>query len=384
MANSELRTQRIVIIGGGIAGASVAYELAGRAEVVLLEAEAVCGHHTTGRSAALYTECYGDRVIRALAAAGRPLLEQPPDGFSDVPLVTPMPMILVGTDDQRDHLDRDLAEYQTMVPTVRPLTGAEVVDLCPAIDREVIAGGIYEPEARSIDVNALHSGFLRGARSRGAEIRLSAAVTAIDRANQGWVIATTPGDTIVADVVVNAAGAWCDEMARLAGVEQVGLRPLRRTAFTFRPPDGLAHRSWPMILDVDERYYFRPEGDRLLGSPGDETPMDPCDVRHDEVDVAIGIERIEAVTTMAIRSVGNAWAGLRSFVADRRPVNGWDPVAPAFYWLAGQGGSGIKTSPAMARFAAAVILDGAPPTDLIERGVTEAELSPKRLTTTDA
>ncbi|HUG74112.1 MAG TPA: FAD-binding oxidoreductase, partial [Acidimicrobiia bacterium] len=367
-----------------IAGASVAYELAGRAEVVVLEAESVCGHHTTGRSAALYTECYGDRVIRALAGAGRPLLEQPPDGFSEVPLVTPMPMILVGTDLQRDHLDRDLAEYQTMVPTVRALTGTEVVDLCPAMDGDVIVGGIYEPEARSIDVHALHSGFLRGARKRGAEIRISAGVTAIDRTSQGWTIATGSGDTVPADVVVNAAGAWCDEVARLAGVEPIGLQPLRRTAFTFRPPDGLAHRSWPMILDVGEQYYFRPEGDRLLGSPGDETPMDPCDVRHDEVDVAIGIERIEAVTTMAIRSIDNAWAGLRSFVADRRPVNGWDPVAPAFYWLAGQGGSGIKTSPAMARFAAAMILDGTPPPDLIERGVDEAALSPNRLPTTDA
>ncbi|MEX2322962.1 MAG: FAD-binding oxidoreductase [Acidimicrobiia bacterium] len=374
--------QRIAIIGGGIAGASAAYEMAGRAEVVLLEGEAVCGHHTTGRSAALYTECYGDRVIRALAGAGRPLLENPPDRFTEVPLVTPMPMILVGTHDQRDHLDRDLAEYRTMVPTVRALTGAEVVALCPAMDGNVIVGGIYEPEARSIDVHALHSGFLRGARNRGAGIRVSAVVTAIDRTLRGWEIATAAGDTITADVVVNAAGAWCDEVARLAGVEPIGLQPLRRTVFTFRPPGGLAHRSWPMILDVGERYYFRPEGDRLLGSPGDETPMDACDVRHDEVDVAIGIERIEAVTTLAIRSIDSAWAGLRSFVADRRPVNGWDTASPGFYWLAGQGGSGIKTSPAMARLAAGLILDGVPPIDLVERGITEAALSPARLSST--
>jgi D-arginine dehydrogenase len=367
------------VIGGGIAGASVAYELAARADVVLLEAEAVCGHHTTGRSAALYTECYGDRVIRSLAGAGRALLESPPDGFSDVPLVTPMPMILVGTDAQRDRLERDLAEYRTMVPTVRALTGPEVVDLCPAMDGNVITGGIYEPEARSIDVHALHSGFLSGARSRGAEVRVAAMATAIDRTPRAWAITTATGDTITADVVVNAGGAWCDEVARLAGVEPIGLRPLRRTAFTFRPPDGAAHRSWPMILDVGEQYYFRPEGDRLLGSPGDETPMEPCDVRHDEVDVAIGIERIEAVTTMSIRSIDSAWAGLRSFVADRRPINGWDPAVPGFYWLAGQGGSGIKTSPAMARFAAAMILDGTPPIDLVERGVTEADLSPRRL-----
>lgn len=377
-----MSTLRVVIIGGGIAGASVAYELAGRAEVVVLEGESVCGYHTTGRSAALYTECYGDRVIRALAGAGRSFLESPPNGFTDVPLATTMPMILVGTDTQRDRLAADLAEYSSMVPSVRDLSAEEVVALCPTMDPEVIVGGIYEPDARSIDVHALHDGFLRGARHRGATIRTSAAVTGLTRTQGNWRV-ELGGDHLSADIVVDAAGAWCDQVALLAGLEPIGLQPLRRTAFTFRPPDGSAHRSWPMILDVGEQFYFRPEGDRVLGSPGDETPMDPCDVSHEEIDVALGIQRIEAVTTMSIRSVDSAWAGLRSFVSDRRPVNGWDPQAADFYWLAGQGGSGIKTSPAMARFAAGMILDGAVPPDLTDRGVTEAALSPERLRSAD-
>jgi D-arginine dehydrogenase len=368
----------IVVIGGGIAGASVAYELAERADVVVLEAEAVCGHHATGRSAALFTECYGDRVVRRLARAGRRFIESPPDGFADAPLVTPLPLLMIGRAEQRDRLEHDLAEYGELVPSVRSVMPDEIVRLCPVVDTTVIVGGILEPDARSIDVHGLHLGYQRAARGRGAVVRTGAGVVGLDRIGSGWRVGLA-GETIDADVVVNAAGAWADEIGALAGAEPIGLAPLRRTAFTFRPPEGTEPRAWPMVLDVEERFYFRPEGARLLGSPADETPMEPCDVRHDEADVALGIERITAATTMTIRTVGHAWAGLRSFVADRRPVNGWDPVMPGLYWLAGQGGFGIKTAPGMARFAAGMILDGAPPPDLVAAGITVDDLGLERL-----
>lgn len=369
---------RIAVVGGGIAGASVACELAERAEVTVLEAEAVCGHHATGRSAALFTECYGDIVVRKLAAGSRRFLESPPDGFADGPLVAPLPLLFIGRADQRDRLRSDFDEYRALVPTVREVGPGELTGLCGALDTSVITAGILEPDARNIDVHALHLGYQRAARRRDAAILTEAPVTALEASPSGWRVHY--GDRVLtADVVVDAAGAWCDRVGALAGAASIGLVPKRRTAFTFKPPAGADHRRWPMVVDIDERFYFRPEGERILGSPADETPMDPCDARHDELDVAVGIERIQEATTIAIRSIDHAWAGLRSFVADHRPVNGWDPEISGLYWLAGQGGFGIKTAPAMARFAAAMILDGAPPNDLVEAGVTAEDLGVERL-----
>jgi D-arginine dehydrogenase len=367
---------RIAVIGGGIAGASVAYELAERADVTIFEQEPVCGYHATGRSAALFTECYGDPVVRRLAIASRSFLEDPPGGFDDEPLVRPRSLLFVGTEAQRGALQASLDEYQRMVPSVAAISTEEARRLCPVLDPEVVVGGILEPGALDIDVHSLHLGFQRGARARGARILTASGVTGIERSGRSFLLHTVEGRH-EADVVVDAAGAWADVVARMAGAQSVGLVPKRRTAFTFRAPDG--HRSWPMVLDVEEHWYFRPEGIHLLASPADETPMDPCDVRHEEVDVALGIERIGAVTTMEIRSIDHAWAGLRSFVSDHRPVNGWDPRVEGFYWLAGQGGFGIKTSPAMARYAAAVILDGSPPGDLVDAGLTPEQLGPGRL-----
>ena len=367
---------KIAVIGGGIAGASVAYELAERAEVAIFEQETVCGYHSTGRSAALFTECYGDAVVRRLAMASRSFLETPPDGFVDEPLVRPRSLLFVGTAAQTASLSAALDEYRSMVPTVVALVTAQARERCPVLDPAVIAGGILEPDAMDIDVHALHLGYQRGARSRGAVILTDTAVTGLKRGTGGWTIHTNAGPHD-ADVVVDAAGAWADVVAALAGSPGIGLQPRRRTAFTFRPPEGSGHQRWPMVLDVDHRWYFRPEGIHLLASPADETPMDPCDVRHDETDVARGIERITAATTMTIRSVEHAWAGLRSFVGDRLPVNGWDPEVEGLYWLAAQGGFGIKTSPAMARFAAAMILDGALPPDLAAADLSV--LGPERL-----
>lgn len=352
---------KIVVVGGGIAGTSAGYFLAERAEVVVLEQETTCGYHTTGRSAALFTECYGDAVVRRFAMGSRAFLEAPPDGFSPDPIVTRRPVLFVAAGEQGDRLAAEAARYQEMVPTVRAVDTAEAREYCPALDPAVVVGGVLEPGAGDIDVHALHVGYQRGITARGGKVVTSARVTGFDRAGDGWLVHTAAGDH-EADVVVNAAGAWCDVVGAMAGAVPIGLVPKRRTAFTFGAPDG--HRSWPMVIDLDEQFYFRPEGPQILASPCDETPMEPHDVRHEEIDVALGIDRVQSVTTLQIRSVAHAWAGLRSFVDDHRPVNGWDPDLPGFYWLAGQGGFGIKTSPGMGRFAAGMILDGARPADL--------------------
>lgn len=368
----------VAVIGGGIAGASAAYELSEHGDVVVLEREATCGHHATGRSAAVFTECYGDAVVRRLAIASRRFLSEPPDHFADGPLLTERPLLFVGTDRQRRSLAAALDDFRSMVPSVRRVGADEAAEMCPVLDTAAITGGVLEPHARDLDVHGLHLGYQVAFRRRGGVIRTAAEVTSLRRRGAGWVVTTADSDYLV-DTVVNAAGAWCDAVAEMGGVSPVGLVPKRRTAFTFRPPEGMTHRAWPMVIDVEEHWYFKPEGAHLLASPADETPMEPCDVRHDEADVALAIQRIEAVTTLSIRTVDHAWAGLRSFVADHRPVNGWAPDAPGFYWLAGQGGFGIKTAPAMARIAAGLISGNGLPDDLAGSGLTAADLGPLRL-----
>jgi len=366
----------VAVIGGGIAGTAAAFFLAENASVVVLERETTLGFHSTGRSAAVFTECYGEPVVRQLALASRGFLADPPDGFTDVPLLSPRGIAFVATSDQADQLEPSLAEQQQLVPSVRGLSAREAAELCPVLDPVEIVGGVLEPDARDLDVHALHAGYQRGIRHYGGEIRTGFGVDRLERSGESWTVGCGD-DQVEAGVVIDAAGAWCDVVAAVAGVDPIGLVPKRRTVFTFAAPTGVEHRGWPMIVDIDEEFYFKPEGPSLLASPADETPVDPHDVRHREQDVALGIERIQSVTTMSIRSIQNAWAGLRSFVVDNRPVNGWDPVAPGFYWLAGQGGFGIKTSPAMGQYAASMILDGGPPAD--QTGIDRSSLGVERL-----
>jgi D-arginine dehydrogenase len=236
---------------------------------------------------------------------------------------------------------------------------------------------MYEPAAMDIDVHALHQGFLRGLRARGGRVVTDAEVRSLRRRDGLWTAETTAG-TFAAPIVVNAAGAWADEVARLAGIGTVGLVPKRRTAFTIEPPEGVAPSGWPAVVDVAETFYFKPESGRLLVSPADETPMPPCDVQPDEIDVASAAARLEAATTLQVRRIAHKWAGLRSFVADKTPVAGFAPDAEGFFWLAGQGGYGIQTSPAMGRVAAALAAGRGLPPDIAARGVTEAALSPAR------
>ena len=372
-----MRDAAYIVIGAGIAGASAGYQLAAAGPVVLLEREDQPGYHATGRSAALFSETYGNRPVRALTVASRPFYEAPPPGFAGAPLLTPRGVLFVGRADQSDALDRLHAEASALVPNLHRLDAAEVRRQVPVLREGYAAGGVLEPDARDIDVHALHQGFLRGLRAEGGRVVTGAEVRALGRVGGLWEVQTSAGD-FRAPLVVNAAGAWAEAVGNLAGAAPIGLVPKRRTAITFDPPPAISVASWPMLVDADEQFYFKPDAGRILASPADETPMPPCDAQPDDYDVAVLIDRLEQATTLTVRRIVAKWAGLRSFVADKSLVIGFDPVLPGFFWLAGQGGYGVQTAPAAGRVAA-TLARGAPlPADLRDLGLAAEDLSPAR------
>lgn len=366
----------IVIIGGGIAGAAAGFALAPQRRIVLLERESQPGYHSTGRSAALFTEAYGNATIRALTKASRAFFLGPPSGFAEHPLLTPRGIITIGRADQKDAVEQGFAEAHRHVKSVRRISPGEACAQLPVLRRDYVAHAFIEPEAMDIDVHAVHRGYLRGVTAAGGRIVTDAEVTGLAQ-NGGWRVATRAGE-FTAPVVINAAGAWCDEIANLAGIAPIGLVPKRRTAITFDLPAGQSPAAWPSMIDADEQFYIKPDAGRILASPADETPMPPSDVQPDELDIAILVDRLEQSTTLQVKRIASKWAGLRSFVFDKTLVAGFDAEAPGFFWLAGQGGYGIQTSPTMARVAAALIMGKGLPPDLIDAGVTEAALAPAR------
>lgn len=370
-------TPDFIVVGAGIAGASAAYELAAHGEVLLLEREPVAGYHTTGRSAALYTEAWEEGIWRRLVVASRPFLETPPPSLASVPILSPLPVLMIGRADQR-HLVESLHADAARFVDIELVDELAARELCPMLRPGYVERGVLEPDAKSIDVDALHQGFLRGVRRRGGTVQLNHGVDRIARSGDVWrvgageVEATSP-------VVVNAAGAWGDVVAALAGIPRIGLIPKRRTAFTFAAPDTVDPAATPMVIDVAEEFYFKPEAGQFMGSLAEATPMEPHDVRPEEIDVALAIERINAATTFDIRHVRRAWAGLRSFVGDGLPVVGEDPVAPGFFWLVGQGGAGIMTSPAMAQLLVGFVVDSRAPAHLGISGIEAEALSVARV-----
>jgi len=366
----------IAVVGGGVAGASAAAEMAADRRVVLLEREGQPAYHASGRSAALFSETYGGPVIRALSVGSRPFLAAPPPGFADGPLLSPRGALFVGRAEHEEILDREAEAGRRLVPDVRRLGGDEVRAMVPVMRGDWI-GGVLEPGAMDIDTHAVVHGYLRLLRARGGRMVADAEVRAIGRTGGGWRIETAAG-SFHADVVVDAAGAWADRLAEAAGVRPAGVTPKRRTAFLFDPPDGVETARWPLVVAADESFYVKPDAGKLLGSPADETPSPPTDAQPEELDVAVAADRIERATTMRIGRISHRWAGLRSFAADKVPVVGFDPDAEGFFWLAGQGGYGFQTCSAMARAAAALALGRPVPADLQDLGVSAAALSPAR------
>ena len=376
--HAAMQTTDVLIIGAGMAGASLACFLAPHRRVTVLEREAQPGYHATGRSAAMFSETYGNATVRALSTGSKAFYFDPPQGFSPVPLVSPRGALIVGGEADRDALYATWQTMQALVLNVAWWTPSQIRQRVPVLLDEHARCGIFEPDAMDMDVHAIHHGFLRAAKAAGAQMLCNAEVIRIERNRGGWDVFTRAGD-FFSPVVVNAAGAWCDVLARMAGVAPVGLMPLRRTAFTTAPPEGLDIRQWPLVIDAGERFYFKPDAGMLLMSSANEDPSLPQDVQPEELDVAIAVDRIEAATTLRVRRVHRQWAGLRSFVADKSPVVGFDPQAPGFFWLAAQGGYGIQTAPALGELAAAWVQGLPVPPALAQLGVDAPQLSPSRV-----
>ncbi len=359
-----------------MAGASVASELAGTYRVLLAERESQPGYHTTGRSAALFSETYGPPQIRALSRASRAFFDGPPAGFATAPILSARGVLTVARPDQIEALERELATFP-VGEKIRRASPAEALALMPLLRGGYVAGAIHDTSARDIDVHALHQGYLRQFRAAGGRMETGAEILGIERDGASWRIRTSNLE-IRADIVVNAAGAWADEIGLMAGANRIGLVPKRRTALIIAAPDGVQIGPWPMVVDVDEEFYLKPDAGRFLISPADETPSAPCDAQPEELDVAICIDRIEKAFDFPVQRVENKWAGLRRFVADSTPVAGYEPGPPGFFWLAGQGGYGIQTAPALSRLAAALVAGKNPPADIIDEGVIPTALSPAR------
>jgi D-arginine dehydrogenase len=359
----------IAIIGGGIAGLSCAAFAGSGATVAVLEMEPTFGYHATGRSAALYTECYGSQVIRRLAKASKPFLAD-----RDEPMISHRGVLFTAQPNDGRALDALFDEFRPLVANLERLTSSETEELCPLFPSGSVAGGVYEPDACDIDVDALQTTFMRMARSVGTTLINNAPVTRITRTPSGWNL-TAGENEITATVVVDAAGAWGDTVATRAGIAPMGLKPLARSVFTFDP--GRDPREWPMVVDAHEQWYIKPEGLNMIGSAASEIPTEPSDVRPEEIDVALGIDRINQASNLEIRSVKNTWAGIRTFTPDRVPAVGW-ARDPQFFWLVGQGGYGIKTSPALGEFAASLLLGHELPAAVVRAGVDPRDLDPSR------
>ncbi|TPK89383.1 FAD-binding oxidoreductase [Mesorhizobium sp. B2-4-17] len=363
--------RKIVIIGGGIAGLSLAAAVADWADVIVLEREPHLGYHASGRSAALFTETYGNRVVRGLTLASRQRIVE--GGF----VAHRRGALHVGWSGDGDAIDRLAGELQALVPSVRRLSAAELHALVPVIAAEATCGGVYEPDAVDVDTGKMLGASASALKAGGGIIRTGEEVRAISPEGGCLRVETSDG-VYTADIVVNAAGAWVDVVAGMAGLSGLGFQPKRRTAFLFDPPAGMDISGWPLVVDLHEQFYFKPDAGRLIGSLADETDSEPCDAYPEDIDVAIAVDRIEQATSMRIGRPSTPWAGLRTFAPDRTPVAGFDPRLPGFFWLGGQGGYGFQVSLTLARLSAALMRGEPLPADVTALGVTAAALAPDR------
>ncbi len=346
------RTADILVIGGGIAGISAAARMAADAHVIVLERESAIGYHSTGRSAAIFVANYGNATLRALNAASEPVLRAP--DMTDTSVLSPRGELLVAKEHELPAMEAQLVDC----PDMERLTAAEALELHPLLRPDPIAAAIFERDASDIDVDRLLQGFARLLRTSGGEVVTGAEVLTITHGPH-WQVETAAG-RFEAPILVNAAGAWADVIAGLAGVAPVGLQPMRRSAALLPAPEGRDIRAWPMISDISETWYAKPDAGRLMVSPADEDPVEPQDAWPDDMVLAEGLDRYEQAVTVPVTRVERSWAGLRSFVPDRTPVAGFAPDADGFFWLAGQGGYGVQTSPALSQLAADLITGRAP------------------------
>jgi D-arginine dehydrogenase len=368
--------RRVIVVGAGIAGASLAYFLAhrGSCAVTVLEREDQPGAHATGRSAAALVELDPEPVAQHLKVLSAPFLRSPPEGFTEGAIVTPSGVLVIYAGRQWEHVRNSMDRYAEEGIRAQALSAGEAAERVGVLDPRSFDGAVLLADDGEVDVHALLWGYLRGARRAGARVETGVSVTGVVRRGDSCAgVVTTSGER-EADVVVNAAGAWAGIVGRMAGARPIDFRPLRRCAMLFDAPPGVDPGGWPMVKSEHHRVYFKPDADRILFSPMDEGACEPCDAAADEIAIAEGVERLrELAPGLVPRSAGRRWAGLRTFSPDGVPIVGEDPSLPGFFWLAGQGGFGIVTSPALGRIAADLVLDG------LTAEIDAATLSPARL-----
>ena len=373
----ETQIYDFIIIGAGIAGASVAAFLAPDATICVLEAESQAGYHATGRSAAMYVPAYGPPVIRMLTRASGQFFHSPPEGFAETPLLSPRDILLIAQSTQEAQLhqfQKEMEEAQSLVP----VSADEMRLRQPLLRSGYASKGLIDPTGSDIDVHALHRGFLRQMKKQGGTLLTGAQVLALTREKGIWQV-SLKDKILYARTIINAAGAWAGEIGQMAGAENIGLVPKRRTALLIDAPKELDLANMPMTIDIEEAFYLKPEAGQILISPANEDPMPACDAQADEMDIAICVDRIERAFDLEVRRFQAKWAGLRSFVTDKEPVVGFSEKVDGFFWLAGQGGYGIQSSPAMGAFAAAMARGQPMPDDIAATGVTPQMLHPARL-----
>jgi D-arginine dehydrogenase len=377
MANADF-----LVIGGGIAGLSAAASLAAHGRAVLLEAEEALGYHSSGRSATFAHYGIGDRTVRGLTSHSRAFFRAPPEGFTEVPLARTTPALFIATEAMRPALDALQAEMRLFTDTTASADEAEMRALCPILKlgEGAVVAGVVDRGGLRLDSDALLQGYARAVRRAGGEVLTGQRIASVSRAGGSWQAETERGERWTGPILVNAAGAWADRVAVMAGVRPLGLQPKRRTIIVVDPPSGQDVRSWPFVKTAVDEFYMLPESGRLMASPVDEIDAEPGDAQPDDYDVALAAYRLENYTTLPVTRIAHRWAGFRTFTPDRVPTAGFAPDAPGFFWLAGQGGYGLQTAPAMAEAAEALIARSAWPAGLSALGIEPAQIGPERLT----
>jgi D-arginine dehydrogenase len=375
-----MTTADFIVIGGGIAGLSAAAALASHGRAVVLEAEEAVGYHSSGRSATFAHYGIGDRAVRGLTSFSRSFFLDPPDGLAEVPIARAAGALFIAREEMLPALDALETEMRRFTDTTSRVGEAEMRSICPILKTGAgaVVAGVLDSGGLKLDADALLQGYARQLRARGGEVRTGARVSGLRRAGTDWEV-EAGGERFSATVVVNAAGAWADRIAEMARVRPLGLAPRRRTIIVIDPPAEPDVSAWPFIKTATDEFYMLPEAGRLMASPVDEVPDYPCDAQPEEYDLALAAWRLEEYTSLSVSRIAHRWAGLRTFTADRVPTAGFAPDAPGFFWLAGQGGYGLQTAPAMAAIAENLVTGRDWPSDLTELGVAPEQILPERL-----
>ena len=375
-----------LVIGGGIAGLSAASRLARHGKVTVVEAEEALGYHSSGRSVSFSHFGIGNSAVRGLTAWSRAFFEAQPEGFCPSPLCRVAPSVWLATEEMLPALEALHAEMARFTDAVRFIGSAELSALCPVLKTGPGAAvrAVLDPTGLKLDADALLQSFARALRGAGGEILTGRRIAAVERRGEAWEVESEAGERWSAPILVNAAGAWADRVAALAGVRPIGLQPKRRTIIVVDPPAGMDISAWPFVHTAASDFYMLPEAGQILVSPVDEVEDDPCDAQPEDYDIALAAYQLEHYTTLSVTRIAHRWAGLRSFVADRTPTAGFAPDAPGFFWLVGQGGYGLQTAPAMAAIVESTLTGSPWPDGLAELGVGPEQVRPERLLSSHA